>query len=157
MQLVTFNISSNILTGGIPHELGNCLKLQRLDLSKKWFTGTLPDSLGKLINLELLSLSDNRLTGSIPSTIGVYHGLLNCRWEVTFFLVLCMSNWVNFLLFRLPSTSVIILFLEKFRIPDIYSTTISGDEVGEATRWPILKVPSANYFPVTIRRIEHLS
>lgn len=85
MKLVAFNVSSNRLTGYIPHELGNCISLQRLDLSKNLFTGNLPDELGRLVNLELLKLSDNKFNGKIPGGLGRLARLTDLEMGGNFF------------------------------------------------------------------------
>ena len=64
------SLGSNQLSGEIPAELGNLLKLQNLDLSSNWLSGEIPSELGNLLNLEDLSLDDNRLSGEIPSELG---------------------------------------------------------------------------------------
>ncbi|KAK8639280.1 hypothetical protein V6N13_137668 [Hibiscus sabdariffa] len=68
-QLVTFNASSNLLSGRIPHEIVNCKKLQRVDLSRNSFVGTLPNELGTFTQLEILRLSKNKFSGEIPAAL----------------------------------------------------------------------------------------
>ncbi|KAL1181264.1 hypothetical protein V6Z11_A02G037100 [Gossypium hirsutum] len=69
-QLVTFNVSSNLLSGKIPREIVNCKMLQRLDLSHNSFVDTLPIELGTLTQLEILKLSENKVSENIPAALG---------------------------------------------------------------------------------------
>ena len=54
------------LSGTIPLELVNLVKLQRLSLGGNQLSGSIPVELAQLQQLEVLSLSDNQLSGSIP-------------------------------------------------------------------------------------------
>ena len=63
------SLGSNQLSGEIPAELGNLLKLQNLDLSSNQLSGEIPAELGNLLNLEDLSLDDNQLSGEIPAEL----------------------------------------------------------------------------------------
>ena len=63
------SLGSNQLSGEIPAELGNLLKLQNLDLSSNQLSGEIPSELGNLLNLEDLSLDDNQLSGEIPAEL----------------------------------------------------------------------------------------
>ena len=58
------------MTGEIPPELGNLVKLEQLYLWGNELTGEVPSWLGVLSNLEVLFLSDNQLTGPIPVRLG---------------------------------------------------------------------------------------
>uniref|UniRef100_A0ACD5XA12 Uncharacterized protein n=1 Tax=Avena sativa TaxID=4498 RepID=A0ACD5XA12_AVESA len=90
-RMVTIDLSSNFLTGGIPKEIdtldavinlnlswnelsgrisdkiGVITSLQSLDLSRNKFYGEIPASLSNLTYLSRLDLSYNDLTGGIPS------------------------------------------------------------------------------------------
>ncbi|KAL4347261.1 hypothetical protein GQ457_17G026790 [Hibiscus cannabinus] len=86
-QLVTFNASSNLLSGRIPYEIVNCKKLQQLDLSRDSFivmdlsinrlTRNIPRELELLNMLEFLLLNNNNLTSAIPSTFESLSSLMN--------------------------------------------------------------------------------
>ena len=63
------------LSGTIPLELVNLVKLQRLSLGGNQLSGSIPAELGQLQNLEMLSLIDNQLSGSIPAELGQLQNL----------------------------------------------------------------------------------
>ncbi|KAI6678937.1 hypothetical protein NL676_039733 [Syzygium grande] len=58
------------LTGSLPAQIGNLVKLTRLILVGCGFSGPIPNSIGSLHNLVYLSLNSNGFWGSIPATIG---------------------------------------------------------------------------------------
>ncbi|XVE71670.1 hypothetical protein DITRI_Ditri10aG0170100 [Diplodiscus trichospermus] len=60
------DLSSNKLTGEIPHEMGNFHKIIMMNLSHNSLTGSIPQSLSNLKEIESLDLSYNNLSGSIP-------------------------------------------------------------------------------------------
>ena len=60
----------NRLTGSIPPELGDLLRLERLALYGNDLSGPIPPEIGKLTALRRLSLSSNELEGPIPPEIG---------------------------------------------------------------------------------------
>ncbi|KAM3234766.1 receptor-like protein 47 [Capsicum annuum] len=60
------DLSSNILTGEIPIELGNLSKIHALNLSHNHFVGRIPDTFSNLHEIESLDLSYNSLSGRIP-------------------------------------------------------------------------------------------
>ena len=64
------------LSGPIPHELGNLVNLDRLELDANNFTGPIPPELGRLANLVSLWLESNSLTGPLPPELG---GLTNLK------------------------------------------------------------------------------
>ncbi|VFQ87407.1 unnamed protein product [Cuscuta campestris] len=61
-----FDLSFNQLSGEIPEELGSCLVIVDLLLSKNRFSGLIPKSLSQLPNLTTLDMSENELRGEIP-------------------------------------------------------------------------------------------
>ncbi|CAA7027786.1 unnamed protein product [Microthlaspi erraticum] len=69
-NLMGLNLGGNLISGSIPHSIGNLLGLQSLLLEENILTGPLPTSLGKLLGLEFLSLYSNKMSGGIPSFIG---------------------------------------------------------------------------------------
>ncbi len=62
------------LTGTIPPELGNLVRLQELNLSRNLLSGAVPPELGSLTQLRRLELFDNWLT-TLPPEIGQLHCL----------------------------------------------------------------------------------
>ncbi|XP_052199491.1 receptor-like protein 4 [Diospyros lotus] len=77
-NLVSLNLSSNSLGGGLPSGLGQ-KSLIKLDLSNNMFTGSIPDSLTSS-NLQLALLNDNLLEGRVPEelySIGVHGGSID--------------------------------------------------------------------------------
>ena len=70
-QVTTLQLDRNHLSGEIPEELGNLIKLKTLDLSDNQLRGEIPADLAKLTSLELLDLGGNQqLTGEIPPELG---------------------------------------------------------------------------------------
>uniref|UniRef100_J3M208 Leucine-rich repeat-containing N-terminal plant-type domain-containing protein n=1 Tax=Oryza brachyantha TaxID=4533 RepID=J3M208_ORYBR len=60
------DLSGNMLSGGIPWELGNLSHIKSLNLSNNFFTGQIPASFANMSETESLDLSHNELSGSIP-------------------------------------------------------------------------------------------
>lgn len=73
VNLTTFSVKSNKMTGGIPAELAGCVELEVLDVSSNALNGALPDALSKLVNLRVLSLRSNNFHGSIPSWLSTFN------------------------------------------------------------------------------------
>ena len=71
------HIRRNGLSGEIPAELGNLIKLKALQLDHNKLSGEIPAELGNLFHLEELDLSHNELSGEIPPELG---DLVNLRW-----------------------------------------------------------------------------
>ena len=69
-RVVGIDMSHLGLTGTIAGELGNLVKLQRLDLTSNQLTGMIPEELGNLSALESMNLQFNELTGEIPKELG---------------------------------------------------------------------------------------
>ena len=59
-------LSGNRLSGAIPAELGNLVKLEMLALAENRLTGTIPPALDRLTRLGWLYLADNELDGCVP-------------------------------------------------------------------------------------------
>ncbi|KAF7144026.1 hypothetical protein RHSIM_Rhsim05G0177800 [Rhododendron simsii] len=64
--LHSLNLSRNILTGKIIQEIGQMKMLESLDLSANKLFGEIPGSLAHLNFLSVLNLSSNNLSGQIP-------------------------------------------------------------------------------------------
>ncbi|KAI4331838.1 hypothetical protein L6164_016793 [Bauhinia variegata] len=69
LYLMSIDISSNNLSGGIPQELFGLSALQSLNLSQNHLFGNIPQEIGKMKYLESLDLSENQLCGEIPQTM----------------------------------------------------------------------------------------
>ncbi|XP_052620616.1 receptor-like protein EIX2, partial [Lactuca sativa] len=67
--LKAIDLSSNNLTGHIPHELTNLHELLALNLSNNALLGEIPQQVGEMKNLVALDLSRNSLSGGIPSSM----------------------------------------------------------------------------------------
>ncbi|CDY67983.1 BnaA09g53520D [Brassica napus] len=70
IYVTELSLGWNLISGSIPHDIGNIINLQTLLLANNLLSGRLPASLGKLSNLGLLSVSSNRMSGEIPFSIG---------------------------------------------------------------------------------------
>ncbi|KAH7846547.1 hypothetical protein Vadar_015220 [Vaccinium darrowii] len=77
LRLRDLNTSYNKLSGGLPFEIGNLHSLQNLDLSRNLLVGEIPPQVGEMLRLETLNLSHNELRGRIPST---FDGLLSLTY-----------------------------------------------------------------------------
>ncbi|KAL1218108.1 putative LRR receptor-like serine/threonine-protein kinase [Cardamine amara subsp. amara] len=69
-NIIYLSLQNNLISGSIPRDIGNLIRLQTLWLAKNLLTGPLPNSLGKLSDLGALLLFSNRMSGEIPSSIG---------------------------------------------------------------------------------------
>ncbi|KAI4999146.1 hypothetical protein ZWY2020_059899 [Hordeum vulgare] len=80
-RIVTVNLSSSGLRGGVAISLMNMTSLENLDLSYNNLTGAIPDY--QLKSLKVLNLSNNKLDGPIPDSIlqRVQAGQLDLRLE----------------------------------------------------------------------------
>nr|KAJ0199216.1 hypothetical protein LSAT_V11C600315010 [Lactuca sativa] len=67
-DLVALNLSRNALSGEIPQKIGEMKKLLTLDLSRNNFSGGIPSSMSQMSLLNDLDLSYNNLSGRIPSS-----------------------------------------------------------------------------------------
>ncbi|XP_048637102.1 probable LRR receptor-like serine/threonine-protein kinase At3g47570 [Brassica napus] len=63
-------MGGNLISGSIPHEIGNLINLQAFAMERNLLTGGIPASLGKISGLIFLALSSNRMSGEIPSDLG---------------------------------------------------------------------------------------
>ncbi|CAM0958911.1 unnamed protein product [Alopecurus aequalis] len=80
-RIMSVNLSSSGLSGGLPISFLKMTSLENLDLSRNNLTGVIPDS--QLKALKVLDLSNNILDGPIPHSIlqRVQAGLLDLRLE----------------------------------------------------------------------------
>ncbi|XVF83237.1 hypothetical protein PTKIN_Ptkin16aG0118300 [Pterospermum kingtungense] len=76
-QLEYLYIGGTQISGSIPTEIGNLVKLTHIRIYDSSLTGNIPTSIGKLQNVGQFDLSMNRLSGNIPSSIGNLSQLLS--------------------------------------------------------------------------------
>ncbi|XP_042377421.1 probable LRR receptor-like serine/threonine-protein kinase At3g47570 [Zingiber officinale] len=70
-----FSVSSNRLEGEMPSTIGDCESLEYLTLDDNLLQGTIPSSLGNIVGLRGLNLSKNNLSGEIPRKLSSIEGL----------------------------------------------------------------------------------
>lgn len=68
--LTSLFLGQNLISGTIPHDIGNLVSLQELSLETNMLSGELPVSFGKLLNLQVVDLYSNAISGEIPSYFG---------------------------------------------------------------------------------------
>jgi Leucine-rich repeat (LRR) protein len=69
VNLLTFDVSNNELTGELPNDIGNLVNLTGLDVSNNVLRGLIPTSLSSLTSLEHLYLDNNHFEGEIQDDI----------------------------------------------------------------------------------------
>ena len=69
-------LHNNELSGPIPAELGNLVRLENLRLGENQLSGPIPPELGRLTNLTSMKLFGNQPSGPIPPELG---GLTNLK------------------------------------------------------------------------------
>jgi tRNA A-37 threonylcarbamoyl transferase component Bud32 len=77
VKLEVLMLYGNKLTGKIPPELGNLANLYMLTLSGNKFSGDIPPEFGQMNNMQFLDISMNKLNGSIPQELGSCTELLS--------------------------------------------------------------------------------
>ncbi|KAL9679084.1 hypothetical protein QQ045_016938 [Rhodiola kirilowii] len=68
-RIITLNLNSSSLTGGIAPSIFNLTALQYLDLSNNTLAGPIPEFLASLSSLKFLNLAGNNLSGSVPKAL----------------------------------------------------------------------------------------
>ncbi|KAI3886489.1 hypothetical protein MKX03_029906 [Papaver bracteatum] len=76
VKIVTHDLSSNQLSRNIPSYLKNCLGLRYLYLEGNLFEGVIPPSLKSLTGIQNLNLSGNNLSGQIPEYLQSFASLV---------------------------------------------------------------------------------
>uniref|UniRef100_A0A1J3FC10 non-specific serine/threonine protein kinase n=2 Tax=Noccaea caerulescens TaxID=107243 RepID=A0A1J3FC10_NOCCA len=66
-KLTSLTLGENLISGTIPHDIGNLISLQALSLETNMLTGELPVSFGKLLEMQVLDLYSNAISGELPS------------------------------------------------------------------------------------------
>ena len=70
-RVVELNLDNNNLTGSLPSEIGELIRLENLWMRRNDLSGLIPDELENLRGtLVSLDLSDNSLSGEIPAELG---------------------------------------------------------------------------------------
>ncbi|XP_022140821.1 LRR receptor-like serine/threonine-protein kinase GSO2 [Momordica charantia] len=67
--MTSMDLSSNKLSGEIPHEITSLLGLRSLNLSRNNLRGSIPQQIGSMTNMESLDFSRNQLSGQIPTSM----------------------------------------------------------------------------------------
>ncbi|KAF2320921.1 hypothetical protein GH714_031920 [Hevea brasiliensis] len=80
-DLVSLDLSFDILTGPIPSSLGDLPNLKSLSLTLNSFNGLIPKELGQLKDLVTLDLSNNKLVDPIPPTLGLLTNLTQLHMQ----------------------------------------------------------------------------
>ncbi|KAL9459411.1 hypothetical protein AB3S75_002752 [Citrus x aurantiifolia] len=68
--VTTIDMQHNQISGSIPFEMKNLVKLNALYLHYNQLNGIIPHTIGELRNLQAMSLSANNMTGTIPDSLG---------------------------------------------------------------------------------------
>ena len=69
-NVISINLPSNNLSGGLPEELGDLFNLGNFDVSSNKLSGVIPESIGRLSNLTRFNVWKNNIGGNIPKSIG---------------------------------------------------------------------------------------
>lgn len=69
MNMVSIDLSSNSLTGGMPEGIGSFDALVNLNLARNHFSGSVPNTVGAIQSLESLDLSRNNFSYEIPASL----------------------------------------------------------------------------------------
>lgn len=69
VNLTSFVVSNNNISGALPEEIGEWLQLEIFSVFHNELTGTLPNGIGKWTNLHRVSVDGNQFTGTIPLSI----------------------------------------------------------------------------------------
>ena len=67
--MVSIDLSSNYLTGGIPEEITSLELSKNLNLSRNCLNGRIPHEIGFMQSLESLDLSSDKFSGEIPPSL----------------------------------------------------------------------------------------
>ena len=69
-ELISLDLSGNVISGSIPHDINEILpNLEVLELSNNNLSGEIPSSMGDCFTLKVAKLNNNRLSGQIPQQL----------------------------------------------------------------------------------------
>lgn len=131
-RVVSLNISSVDLKGGIAPELGRLDKLVKLDLTSTRLTGGIPPDLGNLTSLKVFHVGDNSLTDGIPPELG----------ELTKLVSLDLSH--NSLSGIIPPSLGDLNSLEELLLRDNYFIGSIPSSLGKLSRLVTLDLGTSN-------------
>ena len=80
-RVVDLELDDNLLTGTLPHEFGNLVKLTDFSAKGNYLTGTIPPEIGSLASLETMALSENRFWGELPHSLIALSRLRSLEYE----------------------------------------------------------------------------
>ncbi|PWA37976.1 hypothetical protein CTI12_AA585760 [Artemisia annua] len=83
-RLESLSISSSGLSGHLPNQLGQLMRMKHLDLSLNQISGPIPLWIGGFSLLEVLDLSSNQFNGSLPNSLGQLSMLEELRFSSNF-------------------------------------------------------------------------
>ncbi|XP_013744164.1 probable LRR receptor-like serine/threonine-protein kinase At3g47570 [Brassica napus] len=127
------DLANNLISGNIPHQIGNLVSLQELTLEGNLLTGLLTTSIGKLLRLQGLDLRFNSISGEIPPSIGnltrlerLY--LANNRFEGT--ITPSLSNCTSLLHLLIGSNKLFgTIPQDIMQIQSLVSLVVSGNSL----------------------------
>lgn len=123
-----YRLHDNLLTGTVPTEHGNLVRLEEMLMASNLFTGTLPSEIGKLTRLGMLSYDFNRLSGTIPDE---YYNLSSLIWWY-----LCGMNLTGTISSRIGNLTS----LESLYIPFNHFHGTIPTEIGSLTSLTTLSI-----------------
>ncbi|XP_050257679.1 probable inactive receptor kinase At1g27190 [Quercus robur] len=69
-ELISLDLSGNVISGSIPHDINEILSnLEVLELSNNNLSGEIPSSMGDCFTMKVVKLNNNKLSGQIPQQL----------------------------------------------------------------------------------------
>jgi len=162
----------NQLTGFIPYNIGDLVKMTSLNLNVNLLSSYLPSSIGNLVNLTELQLSFNKLSGEIPISIGNLKNLKILKMsnnQFTGCIPYCIGNLINLEKLRLennrlsgpiPDSIGNLVKLEKLQLDNNFLNGAIPTSIGNLVKLRILKLGNNKLrgtIPSTIGSLSNLS